>query len=196
MRLFCTCGQQLVIRHDIKLDVLSNFTYIDGTITITKHEVRGTKGLKPFFDESEVKSAYCKSCAGNMEFSEALNKCDNCGNNVSPKEITKLGDTLIVCERCVKGVKNFETFKIFGQRGPSEKTRSKRLENAVDLAREAMPELPQEVVEMLGGDEINLEGVDLQNPPDRVSDGWTTLTNSTNVYSAPRSTTSGGTDNV
>lgn len=196
MRLFCNCGQQLVIRHDIKLDVLSNFTYVDGKITITKHEIRGTKGLKPFFDESEIKVAYCRNCVSNIEFSEALNKCDNCGNNISRNEITKLGDTLIVCERCVKGVENFETFKIFGQRGPSAKTRDKRLEDAVDLARETMPELPQEVVEMLSGDEINIEGVDLEIPPDptvvyapsvRINDGWTTATSST---------ASGGTDNV
>lgn len=153
MRLFCECSRQLMIRHDIKLDVLSNFTYIDGRITITKHEVTGTKGLKPFFDESEIKSAYCRSCRINVEFSEALHRCDNCGNHVTLDDIKTIGDTIMICPRCIKGIENFEIFKIFGQRGPSQRTRDKRVENAVASAVEAMPELPEEVVGMLSGDD-------------------------------------------
>ena len=184
-----------MIRHDIKLDLLSNFTYIEGRITITKHEVVGTKGLKPFFDETEIKSAYCRSCDINVEFSESLYRCDNCGNNIVKADVKNIGDTIIVCPRCIKGVENFEVFKIFGQRGPSQQARNRRVEEAVNSAVEVMPELPSDILEMLTGQETNFDEQsspvvgDIGVQEARVSTEWTTFNPTT-------SSTSGGTDNA
>ncbi len=183
-----------MIRHDIKIDLLSNFTYIDSRITITKHEVVGTRGLKPFFDETEIKSAYCRSCNINVEFSEALYRCDNCGNNIVKADVENVGDTIIVCPRCIKGIENFEVFKIFGQRGPSQQARNRRVEEAVNSAVEAMPELPSDILEMLSGQETNFNVqsstvvADIAEQEARVSE-WTTFNPTT-------SSTSGGTDNA
>lgn len=153
MRLFCKCGNQLTIKHEIVLDVISNFTSVGGRITITKHHLQGTKGTQHSFKENEVKNVFCANCEKQKDLEDAYVKCDNCGNNVPRDTVKRYGDTILLCPRCVNSCKSFDEFKVFGNRGPTPQTRATRISDAIDGAREVRPEIPSEIFEFLDVDE-------------------------------------------
>jgi len=160
MRLFCNCGIQLMLRREIKLTTLANFTYNDGVIVITKHQLENSTGTQPILDEKDVKTAYCKKCDKELAFSEAYIQCDNCGNHISSEDGKKFGDVIILCPNCVNSCKDYDVFKIFGNRGPSIKSRKKRIEEAINAAmreREMPQELYTNIIENDEGIALNLE---------------------------------------
>lgn len=161
MRLFCKCGNQLTIKHEIVLEVISNFTSIGGRITITKHHLQNTKGTQHAYKESEVKNVFCNSCEKLKDLEDAYIKCDNCGGNVPRDTAKRFGDTILLCPRCINSCKSFDVFKVFGNRGPTPQTRATRISEAIDGAREVRPEIPSEIFDFLDTDETEESNDDL-----------------------------------
>jgi len=160
MRLFCKCGCQLVIKHEIVLKVVSNFTHVGKRITITKHHLERTEGISRSFKEKDVKGIYCRECDKLKDLEDAYIKCDNCGNHIPRDDSKRYGDTIILCARCVNSCKSFDIFKLFGNRGPTPQTRDTRVDDAINEAREARPEIPNEIFEILEGEELEASNPD------------------------------------
>lgn len=159
MRLFCKCGCQLMIQHEIALEVRSNFTWVDGIITLTKHHLLNTKGIKPSVKEEDV-TLLCRDCGKNIDIEEAHIQCDNCKSHVAKNDSKKFGGTIVLCPRCINSCKDFETFKLFGTRGPSAKTRQSRINEALTEAVEARPEIPQELIDIYEAEETEASNPD------------------------------------
>ncbi len=166
MRLFCKCGSQLMMKHEIVLEVISNFTSIDGLITLTKHHLLKTSGIKPSIKEEKVKEIFCRECNKPVDIEDSYIHCDNCGSRVRREEAQKYGDTIILCPRCVGSCKNYEVYKIFGNRGPSAQARESRINEAINDAVEARPEMPDEVLEMLRAEMQETEASNPDRPFD------------------------------
>jgi len=144
MRLFCECKNQLTIAHSVKIDLVSNFTYLDGVLTLTKHQIRNSQNIKQKLKLDEVDRLYCQNCGNKYKDIENLScQCDECGNFISMSDVKEIGVTIVLCATCLAKYKHFQDFKIFGLRGPNKKTRKKRLEESLDV--NGMREMPEEI---------------------------------------------------
>ena len=166
MKLFCKCGSQLMMKHEIVLEVISNFTSVDGLITMTKHHLLKTNGVKPSIKEEDAKDIFCRECNKSVDVEDSYIHCDNCGSRVRREEAKKYGGTILLCPRCVGSCKDYEIFKIFGSRGPSAQTRESRINEAINDAVEARPEMPDEVVQILRSEMQETEASNPDRPFD------------------------------
>lgn len=166
MRLFCKCGSQLMMKHEIVLEVVSNFTSIDGLLTLTKHHLLKTKGIKPSLKEEDAKEIFCRECDKVVDVEDSYIHCDNCSGRVHRNEAKKYGDTILLCPRCIGSCKNYEIFKVFGNRGPSAQTREARINEAINDAVEARPDMPDQVVELLREEMAEMEASNIDRPFD------------------------------
>jgi hypothetical protein len=126
--------------------------------------LKDTKGIKPSLDANEISGILCRDCNKTIDIEDAHIKCDNCGNNIPRDESKKFGGTISLCSRCVNSCRSFEIFKIFGSRGPTGVKRKSRITSAVREAQEIRPEIPEALVSMYEGEE--LEASDSDSPFD------------------------------
>lgn len=149
MRLFCpNCGKQLSLEHSIKVDLVSNFTYCDGTITLTKHQIRNSENIRQKLSLEKIDGMFCSSCAKSYkEVENTLCQCDECNNKLVVKDVQKIGETIILCDNCMSKYRHFKDFKIFGLRGPDKKTRKKRYDEVIEEVT-ASRNFPDEIQEI------------------------------------------------
>lgn len=151
MRLYCPeCGDTLLIKHKIELEILSEFDWKSDIVTLTNHFIsksRKTNALMPTKDISEF---ICRNCKHSCVKERAYFKCDDCGRNFPPGKATAIGQSIIVCKKCLNENTSLEFFKIFGKRGPTKKTREDRTDRIMDEAgaeiREVQPPSPADAV--------------------------------------------------
>lgn len=168
MRLFCPdCARQLMLEHSIKIDLVSNFTYCEGTLTLTKHQIRNSENIRQKLSLEKTKGMFCSSCTKTfMEVEKTLCQCDECGNKLVVKDVQPVGETIILCDGCLSRYKHFKDFKIFGLRGPDRKTRKKRYDESIAEVS-AVREFPPEIEQMY---EDGLEGNITESPFDEAEE--------------------------
>jgi predicted nucleic acid-binding Zn-ribbon protein len=124
---------------------MSNFTYCDGTLTLTKHQIRNSQNIKQKLGMDEIGKLQCVDCGNSYKtLDKILCQCDECGAKRPIEVMEEIGETIVLCSNCLSKYKHFQDFKIFGLRGPDKKARKKRYEESIGEVP-AMAEMPEEI---------------------------------------------------
>ena len=135
MRLYCPeCTDILLIKHKVGLEILSEFDWKPDIITLTNHVISKANKTNALLPTENIKNFVCRSCRTTYTKDKAHFKCDDCRINFSPSKATSVGQSLIICNKCLNQNTSLEFFKVFGKRGPAKNTRDERASRIMDQA--------------------------------------------------------------
>lgn len=133
MRLYCPdCTDILLIKHKVGLEILSEFDWKSDIITLTNHVISKANKTNALLPTEDVKNFVCRNCRRTYIKDTAHFKCDDCKINFSPNKATSIGQSLIICNKCLNQNTSLEFFKVFGKRSPTKKSRDTRASRIMD----------------------------------------------------------------
>jgi hypothetical protein len=142
MRLCCPdCGDSLLIKHKIELEILSEFDWKSDIVTLTNHFINKSRKTNALMPTKNIKDFQCRNCKKSCTKDKAHFKCDDCKRNFPQKDANAIGQSVLVCKKCLNENTSLTFFKAFGKRGPTKKAREDRV---IRIMEEAGARIQQE----------------------------------------------------